>query len=157
TVPNAAAPDAAVPDSALSRPGSGLKVLTITNLYPSPAAPAYGSFIASQVQSLIAEGVAMDVDFIDGRRSRWAYARALPRIRRRLREGGYDLVHAHYGFSGVYPLLFRRGPVVVSLLGDDAIMGHERLSALKRLTRDFVVRRADAIIVKSPEMKSVLA
>src|SRR5262249_11527165 len=65
-----------------ARPGEGLRVLTITNLYPTPGSPAYGSFIASQVESLRAAGVATDVDFIDGRRSKWEYLRALPRIRR---------------------------------------------------------------------------
>src|SRR5262249_7772645 len=134
----------------------GLRVLTITNLYPTPGSPAYGSFIASQVESLRAAGVATDVDFIDGRRSKWEYLRALPRIRHRLRSGGYDLAHAHYGYRGVYPLLFHGIPVVVSFLGDDVIMGHERLSALKQRVRDYVVERADAIIVKSEEMKDVL-
>lgn len=138
------------------RPGEGLRVLTITNLYPTPASPAYGSFIASQVESLRALGVATDVEFIDGRRRKWEYVRALPRIRAKLTRGGYDLVHAHYGYSGVYPLLSHAIPVVVSFLGDDVIMGHEKLSWLKRRVRDFVVARADAVIVKSPEMKDVL-
>ena len=140
-----------------ARPGDGLRVLTITNLYPTRDSPAYGSFIASQVESLRTAGVQIDVEFIDGRRSKWEYLRALPRIRRRVRGGGYDLAHAHYGYSGVYPLLFHEIPVVVSFLGDDVIMGHERLSAFKRRVRDYVVMRADAIIVKSEEMKEVLA
>ena len=150
-----AAPAAAADRS--ERPGEGLRVLTVTNLYPTPEAPAYGSFIASQVESLRAQGVATDVDFIDGRRSKWEYLRAVPRVRGRVARGGYHLVHAHYGYSGVYPLLSHAVPVVVSFLGDDVIMGRERLSWLKRRVRDFVVARADAVIVKSPEMKEVLA
>lgn len=139
-----------------ARPGAGLRVLTITNLFPAPDAPAYGSFIASQVESLRAEGVVTDVDFIDGRRSKWAYLSAAPRLRRRVRSGAYDLVHAHYSYSGVYPVLFHSLPLVVSFLGDDVIVGHERLAGLKRRVRDYVARRADAIIVKSQEMKHVL-
>jgi len=150
---SAAHAEAAVP---AGRPGEGLKVLTITNLYPTPESPAYGSFIASQIESLRAEGVATDVFFIDGRLSKWEYLRAFPRVRTRLRGGGYDLAHAHYGYSGVYPVFFHELPVVVSFLGDDVIMGHERLSGIKRRVRDYVARRADAIIVKSPEMRDVL-
>jgi len=138
------------------RPGEGLKVLTITNLYPTSESPAYGSFIASQIESLRAQGVATDVFFIDGRLSKWEYLRAFPRVRTRLRAGRYDLAHAHYGYSGVYPVFFHEIPVVVSFLGDDVIMGHERLSGIKRRVRDYVARRADAIIVKSPEMRDVL-
>src|SRR4029078_2250484 len=41
------------------RHGEGLVVLTITNLSPSAAAPAYGTFIASQVESLRAAGAAV--------------------------------------------------------------------------------------------------
>jgi glycosyltransferase involved in cell wall biosynthesis len=142
--------------AATPRTGEGLRVLTVTNMYPTPDAPAYGSFIASQVESLREEGVETDVDFIDGRRSKWAYVRALPRIRASVARGRYDLVHAHYGYSGVYPLLFHALPVVVSFCGDDVIMGHEKLSWLKRRVRDYVSARADAVIVKTQEMKDVL-
>lgn len=136
-------------------PGRGLRVLTITNLYPSSLHPSYGSFIASQVESLRAEGIDTDVYFIDGWSSKWAYLRAAWDVPSRLSRGRYDLVHAHYGYSAVYPLVFRRAPVVVSFLGDDVLEG-ERLSALKARVRDFVVPRADAVIVKSREMQEAL-
>jgi len=136
--------------------GAGLRVLTVTNLFPTPARPAYGSFIASQVESLRAEGVETDVYFIDGKRSRWEYFRAFPAIRARLIRGGYQLVHAHYGFSGVYPLLCGRLPLVISFLGDDLLTGKEHLSWLKARVRSLVSSRAGAVIVKTEEMRRSL-
>lgn len=138
-------------------PGRGrpLRVLTVTNLYPSPHHPSYGSFVASQVESLREEGIETDVYFIDGHRSKWEYLKAIWAIRPLLTRGGYDLVHSHYGLSAVYPLLFHRLPVVVSFLGDD-VLGGERFPVLKSRVSDFVSRRADAVIVKSDEMKERL-
>jgi teichuronic acid biosynthesis glycosyltransferase TuaC len=137
-------------------PGRGLRVLTITNMYPTPERPAYGSFVEAQVSSLRRAGVGMDVHFIDGRRSKWEYVSAFATLRRRLARGGYDLVHAHYGFSGFYPIALASPlPLVTTFHGDDVMLG-ENLPRLKTFVRELVSRRADAVIVQSAEMKEIL-
>jgi glycosyltransferase involved in cell wall biosynthesis len=120
-----------------------------------------GAFVRSQIESLRQLGVTVDVHVIDGSRGASSYARALrelPGIERRVRP---DLVHAHYGLSGVAALRMS-GPLVVSFCGDDVLgtTGRngrvtKRSVALARLSR-VAARRADAVIVKSEEMRQRL-
>jgi glycosyltransferase involved in cell wall biosynthesis len=139
-----------------------MRVLAVTNMYPSPERPTLGVFVRSQIESLRRLGVAVDVHVIDGWRGASSYARALrelPGLERRARP---DLVHAHYGLSGVAALRVA-APLVVSFCGDDVFgtTGHNgritrRSLALARVSR-IAARRADAVIVKSEEMRLRLA
>lgn len=135
-----------------------MRVLAVTNMYPTPQRPTLGVFVRSQIESLRQLGVDVDVHVIDGRRSASSYVRAmreLPGIERRVRP---DLVHAHYGLSGVAALRVS-APLVVSFCGDDVFgtTGRngritKRSVALARLSR-LAARRADVTIVKSEEMR----
>ena len=139
-----------------------LRVLVVTNLWPSETDPGYGSFVKAQMESLRPLGVDYDVVFIDGRRSRWNYLRAIPELRRRLAQNRYDLIHAHFGLSGWVARCQWRVPVVVSFMGDD-VLGRPRRSGQITLYGRFLqasswilARRVAAVIVKSREMKTRL-
>ena len=95
-----------------------MKVLALTNMYPTEAEPWFGSFVAYQVLALREAGVEMDVVAFDGRGSRLAYLRAARIVRDRVRDG-FDLVHAHYGLSGAVAMLQRSVPVVTTFWGSD--------------------------------------
>lgn len=99
---------------------NALRVLVVTNMYPSDDRPSYGSFVREQVESLRALGVRAAVLFIDGRTSRTHYLTGIGRVRRAAR-GAFDVVHAHYGLTGFLAVLQRRLPVVVTLHGDDLL------------------------------------
>jgi len=100
----------------------GLRVLVLTNMYPSPTRPIHGTFVAEQVDSLRQRGLHIDVLFVDGPASRWNYLRGVGQLRRILRTP-YDLIHAHYVFCGVIALMQRRLPVVVTHHGIEAQIG----------------------------------
>jgi teichuronic acid biosynthesis glycosyltransferase TuaC len=138
------------------------RVLVVTNLWPTEADPGYGSFVKAQMDSLRPLGVEYDALFIDGRRSRWNYLRAIGELRRRLRASHYDLVHAHFGLSGWVARCQRRVPVVVSFMGDDVLgrprrSGHITLYGRFLQVSSFLLARiVDAVIVKSRQMKARL-
>lgn len=92
-----------------------LRVLIVTNMWPTPAQPMAGIFVAEQVASLRRRGLALDVLFLDGGRSRLAYLYGIGRVRQALARGRYDLIHAHYVFSGLVALAGRRSDVPVLL------------------------------------------
>jgi glycosyltransferase involved in cell wall biosynthesis len=152
---------AAAPDP---RPGStrSYRVLVVTNLWPSPADPGYGSFVKAQMESLRRFGVDYDAVFANGRESKGNYLRAVFEIRRRLAVSRYDLIHAHFGMSGWLARFQLRVPLVVSFMGDDVLGRRDRrgrnslegrfLQASSRV----LARRAAAIIVKSRQMKERL-
>ena len=89
------------PQSAQAGSGRDLRVLTVTNMYPTPTAPMSGIFVAEQVASLRKRGLDVDVLLVNGVEEGWgAYVQGFGRIRQALRQAHYDLVHAHYVFSG---------------------------------------------------------
>ncbi|MFB3922085.1 MAG: glycosyltransferase [Terriglobia bacterium] len=137
-------------------------VLVVTNLWPSDADPGYGSFVQAQAESLRDFGVDYDLVFIDGRRSRWNYFRAIRELRSRLKHYRYDLIHAHFGLSGWVARCQWRVPVVVSFMGDD-VLGRPTRSGRITLYGRFLqasgwilARLVQGVIVKSREMKARL-
>jgi len=138
------------------------RVLVITNAYPRADQPGRGVFIRSQVESLRREGLEMIVEIVPGYFGKHEYLKAMLRVRRRVRDGGFDLVHAHYGLSGVVALAQRRVPVVVSFMGDDVFGTPDRTgrysfnSRLVAWLSRRVGDRAEAVIVKSDALKSAL-
>ena len=139
-----------------------MKILTVTNMWPSARRPFWGVFIKSQVDSLVAAGVDSTLYEIEGWRSTAEYLKAMARIPRLARELDVDLVHAHYGYSGAAAMGVHV-PLVVSFCGDDLLArpvgdGSYTLKsrALIHLSRR-AAHRADACIVKSEEMRRVIA
>jgi glycosyltransferase involved in cell wall biosynthesis len=138
------------------------RTLVVTNLWPTDDNPAYGGFVEAQMQSLRPLGVDFDVLFINGRRSRWNYLRAIPEMRRRLRANHYDLIHAHFGLSGWVARCQLRAPVVVSFMGDDVLGRFKRSGRITLYGRllqasSFVLARlVRAAIVKSAGMRAKL-
>jgi teichuronic acid biosynthesis glycosyltransferase TuaC len=96
-----------------------MRVLVVTNMYPSPEEPQFGSFVKDQVEDLRSLGIDAEVFFFDGRESWTRYAHAAREVRRLAREDRFDLVHAHYGLSGAVALGQRRIPVVTTFHGSD--------------------------------------
>jgi glycosyltransferase involved in cell wall biosynthesis len=137
-------------------------ILVVTNLWPHEADPGYGSFVQAQMESLRPLGVEFDVLFVDGRESRWKYLRAIGELRRRLRGNPYDLIHAHFGLSGLVARCQLKAPLVVSFMGDD-VLGQPRLDGritvigrFYRFSSFALARSVSAVIVKSEEMKRKL-
>lgn len=75
-----------------------MKILVITNMYPIPEMPSFGTFVREQVESLRKEGVEVDVFFVNGRKSAFNYIWAFPRFWAHLLTHRYDLLHSHYIF-----------------------------------------------------------
>ncbi|HXG41156.1 MAG TPA: glycosyltransferase [Dehalococcoidia bacterium] len=127
-----------------------MRILVVTNMYPQPGRPAFGVFVQEQVDSLRRLGLTVDVLFIDGRSSRLNYLWAYPRLWRALSRRRYDVVHAHYIFSGLVALAQRRCPVVLTHHGPEVFMTWQALLC-RLFTRFF-----DQVIVVSEEMRERL-
>lgn len=95
-----------------------LKVLLVTNIYPTAEEPWYGCFVRDQAEDLQALGIDVHVLSFDGRRDRLNYLRAAREIRRRIARDHFDLIHAHYGLTGAAALQ-RRVPLVTTFHGSD--------------------------------------
>lgn len=93
-------------------------------LYRGKDAAGGNRVVVTQGKSLEARGVAVVYLPLQGR-GPWAYLKSVSAIRRRLKQDGADIVHAHYGISGIAGLLAcGRRPLVVSFMGSDLLGSH---------------------------------
>lgn len=84
------------------------------------------SFIYEQVIALNKIGVKTDLFFIRGK-GITGYLKNLPLLKKKIARGGYHLVHAHNGLSGLLACLQRRLPVVCTFHGSDLYERKKRL------------------------------
>ncbi len=96
-----------------------MRVLVVTNMYPTPELPAFGTFVRDQVEDLRRAGVEIDVLFINGRRSRFNYLWGAFRLWWILLRKPYQIVHAHHAISGFVARLQFMCPVVVTYHGGE--------------------------------------
>lgn len=94
------------------------RVLAVTNLWPEHGS-FRGIFVQEQVRALRTLGYTVDVEVIAQSHGRADYLRAVPRVRRRARSGGYDLVHVHYGLAALAARYAGPVPRVLTLHGSD--------------------------------------
>jgi glycosyltransferase involved in cell wall biosynthesis len=104
-----------------------VRALVVTNMWPSGAAPQRGIFVRDQVEALQRrDDVTVEVfAFPSGSR---ALLRAFAAIRRATRGAAFDVVHAHFGLAALPALAARRGPVVVTLHGNDLFVRRSKLA-----------------------------
>jgi len=99
-------------------PGRGLRVLAVTNMWPVGGS-FRGVFVEEQVNALRKLGAHVDVEVVAQARGRRDYLLAAPRIRRRVREGNYDIVHVHHGMCALACRFIGDVPRVLGLYGHD--------------------------------------
>ena len=126
------------------------RLLVVTNMYPDTQNPDFGTFVHEQVEALRARGLSVDVLVVGGKRRKWSYVEGARRFRRQIAAQHYDLIHAHYVFSGVVARLQRTVPLLVSFHGAAEMEGWVGwlCKALAPL--------ADAVTVTSQEHKADL-
>jgi teichuronic acid biosynthesis glycosyltransferase TuaC len=106
-----------------------VKVLVVTNMYPTEESPGFGSFVHDQIEALRREGAEVDLFFVNGRRSSWNYLWGLFRLWWFLLGRRYDLIHAHYVLAGVLARLQWGHKVVLTHHGPE-VLGQPRWQAV---------------------------
>jgi teichuronic acid biosynthesis glycosyltransferase TuaC len=107
--------------------------------------------VRNQGKALMKQGI--DLDFFCTRGSGLsAYLKAIPALRRRLRENPPEIVHAHYSFSGFLAFFAGAKPLIVSLMGSEMYHGQ----VLRMSVRLFAKFFWNCTIVKTKEIKEKL-
>lgn len=141
-----------------------MRVLVVTNMYPTEAQPVAGTFIEAQVESLRDAGVEIEVLFIERPLSGRRVYRNLGRLaQERCASFSPDLVHVMYGgvMAATVTRVVRGRPVLVSFCGAD-LLGSEGgivdfLSGRYGIVASHLAAgRAAGIIVKSPNLLHAL-
>jgi len=127
-----------------------MRVLVVTNMYPTAQRRHFGIFVEEQVASLRRCGIDVDVLFVDGKASKLNYLAAFPRLWKQLRAHRYNLIHAHYIFAGLVARAQLARPVVLTHHGPEVFMTWQAW-VCRAFTRFF-----DSVIVVSEEMRTKL-
>ena len=133
-----------------------MRILAVTNMYPSPEYPASGVFVHEQVKSLQAIGLGVRVLLIDRRREgALAYYRMDPKLTEAV--GGFnpDLIHVMYGGVMADRVARRHHvrPLVITFHGSD-LLGENLSGWARRVISRYGVRcsrkaakAADGVVV----------
>jgi glycosyltransferase involved in cell wall biosynthesis len=135
-----------------------MRVLAVTNLYPSSRDDAVGVFVKEQLDSVARLGVDVRVLHVDRNAGgRGAYRGLGARVAAELRASPPDVVHVMYGGVMARAVAGSRGsvPLVISFCGSD-LFGLDDAPWPQRMSARYGVycshgaaRRADLIVVKS--------
>jgi len=119
------------------------RVLIVTNMYPDAERPQRGIFVQRQVDALLRTGeVDVEVAPFSASGAPWRYfieaAKLAPQVRRA------DLVHAHYGLTGIAALsaLPLHRPLLLTVHGRDC---HHAL--VRQVTAQIAARAAGVVAV----------
>jgi teichuronic acid biosynthesis glycosyltransferase TuaC len=97
-----------------------VRVLVVTNLFPTARRPALGPFVRDQVDALRElSGAELELHSFDPGGGIAPYVRETLALARKFRGRRFDVVHAHYGLTGACSLAVRRGTHVTTFHGDD--------------------------------------
>jgi glycosyltransferase involved in cell wall biosynthesis len=110
-----------------------VRVLVVTNLYPTARRPALGPFVRDQVEALRQiEGLEVDLHSFDPPGGIRPYLSESLTLRRRYRGSDYDVVHSHYGLTGFCALALRGAKArAVTFHGDDLRL--DKVAPISRL------------------------
>ncbi len=140
-------------------PKKPYRVLMVTGSYPTEHCPHNATFLKSQIDSLIATGIEIEIIHPKPGPAPLRYAMGALQVFVKTLKGHFDIVHGHYGLWCLAARLQWKAPVVASFWGGDLLgeMTADRVYSKKGwLVVDisrWLCHHVDAVIVKSEEMK----
>jgi glycosyltransferase involved in cell wall biosynthesis len=113
-----------------------MRALIVTNMYPTPARPALGSFVRDQVAALQrVDGVEVEVFAFHPGNGR-GYVQAARDLRQSHGNDNFDIVHAHFGLTAWPAFAAHGGAHAVTLHGTDLV--HPRSRAITTAALPFL-------------------
>ncbi len=126
-----------------------MKILFVSS---GNSASGISPIVSNQGHSLVNAGCTVDFFLIKGKGVK-GYLGNIKPLKKKIIEGHYDIVHAHYSLSAYVAGLAGAKPLVVSLMGSDVKGGKSAKVFLKFFSRFFSWQ---ALIVKSQDLQQNL-
>ena len=142
-----------------------IRLLLISNMYPSRNQPSYGIFVQNFVEAMAGRGMEIIRAVIRGRGRNvvekiWKYSRFVFEIYMGLFEGNYDVIYVHYATHSLLPLVparsFIRKPLVINFHGSDLSPYGPVGRKILDLNCD-LIRRAAMLVVPSDFFRNKVA
>lgn len=131
-----------------------MKVLTVTNMWPVPECQYFGIFVHEQVEGIKRYYPDTDIKvwFIKGFKYKINYILSIFRINWHLLFNKYDIIHIHFGLSGMFlPFrYYKNGRFILTLHGSDINL--ESSYKLKVWITKKLLKYVDQVICVNEEM-----
>jgi hypothetical protein len=135
-----------------------MKIMTVTNMWPISEHPYYGIFVKEQIEGLnkYYPELKNKVWFINGFKSKFNYILSCIQINWHLLFNNYDIIHVHFGLSGLFLLVnpFIKTPVVTMLHGSD--IRTDSSSKLFTIISKLVVNRSNHVFYLNGRIQEIL-
>jgi teichuronic acid biosynthesis glycosyltransferase TuaC len=142
-----------------------MRILAVTNLFPTPRLPTMGTFVEQQIVGLQRIGLEVDLMVVNrAEKGMGSYFTMGAALRERIGQFQPDVVHVMYGgvlAERVTSIVTER-PVLISFCGSD-LLGEQLSGVLRRIVSEcgvlashIAAKRAVGIIVKSRNLEEVL-
>lgn len=123
-----------------------MKILHLTNNYPTSNLPIFGIFVKEQIESFSKLDVKNDIFFINGReKGKLEYLKSIFHLRKFLKNKHYEIIHCHHAFSAVCLILSGQAKnfkTIVSYQNDP-------LNEQGKILYNFIKKNCNAIILKN--------
>lgn len=127
-------------------------------MWPIPEHPYYGIFVKEQVEGLQKFYPALNnkVWFINGFKNKINYIKSIFQINWHLLFNNYDIIHVHFGLSGIFLLAnpFLKMPVVTMLHGSD--INVDKSKKIFLIISKLVVKRSDHVFFLNDKIQNIL-
>jgi glycosyltransferase involved in cell wall biosynthesis len=132
-----------------------MRILLVSQMYPGPADPDLGVFVASLERELAARGHEIERAAVERRGGRGRHLRLARDARRVARRFDPDVVYAHFLVpAGLAAAMASPAPLVVTAHGQD-VANIGQIPGVRAATR-FVVKRAAAVVAVSDWLRARL-
>lgn len=136
-----------------------MKILHVTNNYPTNEYPIFGIFVKEQIESLNSKNISNYVFFINSReKGKIEYIKSIFKLRKLLNTNEFDIIHCHHVFSAIILILTLKmniGKKVLSYQNEPRKEGGELLFRLIKLYFNAIIVKINHIKYKSKKVKYI--
>ena len=135
-----------------------MKLLTITNMWPTLDQPYYGIFVKEQLENIENKlNVKSDLYFIDGKnKGKLAYLKSIFALYNIIKKGKYDIIHIHYGLSGLFLLFYKpKSKIFMTLHGGD--IQKEQGKKIQIFLAKKILKKVNKVFVLNDNMVKVVS
>lgn len=128
----------------------------MTNMYPTPSREYFGIFVKEQIDHLSEKyNLIPSLYFINASGlGKIEYIRSIFNIRRILKMKTIDIIHIHYGISGLFLLFYRPNAKIFLTLHGGDILRNQGMYIQNMLSK-LVMKRVDKVFVLNEEMGKI--
>ena len=140
-----------------------MKLLIVSNMYPSKRYPSYGTFVKNFCDQLGQAGIPYSLGVMRQSRNRLEkignYLKFYAGVTLRLLFGNYDTVYVHYASHSSIPVLLaahlRKLKIITNVHGSDVIPENQKQEKMQKYT-EAILKKSAQVVVPSEYFKQIV-